>query len=394
MQKRCLLGLLLPCVTAAVGARAADPLGPGAGPWVVENPAAHGLDERLLDAAADNIWKIEDGAWSYRGLKNVTSRGCLVVIKDGALVYERYNTTGTNQHTPQPQPWSITSTQPGWSMTKTLGALLAGWAVTHGHLDLDKDITTGYGVRSPKSYRVTSRQIMSQSLAGDQSAGEGWSYDADGTGWINHMAQVVPAATGRNASQIWMEEFQGPLGLSKEFVWGGPSPLGGEDANPDSIWAYGSSGSCRDYARIMQLALNKGKWKGVSEPIVSADYIAQMTSPQTRYAPHKQYANPCYGFLTWLPGRGGQHGPSQKYPGTCLVPVNTSLSTQRQDWFPEGAPYDMYMAEGMGGQVAMVVPDANAVIVSMGQNSDPSHAAPVMYASLCRALLRGGACPQ
>ena len=50
------------------------------------------------------------------------------------------------------------------------------------------------------------------------------------------------------------------------------------------------------------------------------------------------------------------------------------------------------MAEGMGGQVAMVVPDANAVVVSMGQNSDPSHAAPVMFSALCKALFQGD-CP-
>ena len=147
---------------------------------------------------------------------------------------------------------------------------------------------------------------------------------------INTMARVVPAATGRNASQIWLEELQAPLGLSKDFIWGGTSPLGG-DASPDSAWAYGSSGTCRDYARIMQLALNKGRWKGVQEPIVSADYIEQMTTPQTKYSPHEAYSNPCYGLLTWLPGRDGRHGPAGKFPGTCLVPANSSLSTQKQD---------------------------------------------------------------
>ena len=163
----------------------ADPLGPGSGPWVVESPAAHGLNATLLDAAADEIWQIVDGFWQYRGLKNVSSRGCLVIAKDGALVYERYNTSGFNQHQDgpnrTPQPWSEASSQPGWSMTKTLGALLGGWAVTHGGLDLDKDITQAYGVPSPKGYPVTSRQIMSQSLGGD-SPGAKWYYDAEGTG--------------------------------------------------------------------------------------------------------------------------------------------------------------------------------------------------------------------
>jgi CubicO group peptidase (beta-lactamase class C family) len=225
-----------------------------------EDPDTHrvGRDAALLDAAKDEIWRIVDGAAAYHGLKNVTSRGCLLIVKDGALVYEKYNSTGLNQHEPAPESWSINSTQPGWSMTKTLGAMLAGWAVTHGHLDLDKDITAAYGVPSPKGYPVTARQIMSQSLAGDHSPGEAWRYDATGQGWINHMASVVRAATGRNASRIWREELQTPLGLSDAFVWGGKAAFGGGvDANPDNVWAYGSVGTCRDYARVMQLALNK-----------------------------------------------------------------------------------------------------------------------------------------
>eukprot|EP00930_Biecheleria_cincta_P046998 TRINITY_DN32509_c0_g1_i1.p1 TRINITY_DN32509_c0_g1~~TRINITY_DN32509_c0_g1_i1.p1 ORF type:complete len:378 (-),score=33.21 TRINITY_DN32509_c0_g1_i1:37-1134(-) len=342
----------------AAGSLGADILGPGAGPWKVETPAEHGLDAALLDAAKENIFA-NAGPLRTNGTRVPNTRGCLVIIKDGALVYEKYR-SDAYKHTGHQ----------GWSMTKTLGALIAGWAVTHSKLDIDKDITKTYGVKSPKSYPVTSRQIMSQSLYGKHGPGERWWYDAAGTEWINYMAKVLPAATGKNASQIWIEEFQTPLGLSEDFQWSDPSA--------DYTWAYGSRGTCRDYARIMQLILNKGRWKGVSKPIVSAEYVHAMVTPQTKYAPYTNYSNPCYGLLTWL------HPDTEKFPGTCLVPMNQT--TPRDDEFPLGAPHDMFAAEGMSGQVAMALPRHNAVVVSMGDNADPSHIFPLIYSSLCETF--------
>merc|ERR1711988_112676 len=191
---------------------------------------------------------------------------------------------------------------------------------------------------------------MSQSLAGAHGPGEAWKYDASGSEWINHMARVVPAATGRRASEIWSQEFKQQLGLSEEFHW----------PTADFMWAAGSVGTCRDYARIMQLMLNKGRWPGLDRPLVSADYVREMVTPQTKYPPYVNYSNPCYGLLTWL------HTDTGKYPGECLVPLNSTLNGQKQDWWGGGSPFDIFMAQGMGGHVAMAVPEYNAVVVSMG----------------------------
>ena len=76
-----------------------------------------------------------------------------------------------------------------------------------------------YGVKSPRPYPVTSRQIMSQALAGENGPGESWQYDAVGTRWINHLPDVILNATGRKASEIFQTEFHVPLGLSDEFKW-------------------------------------------------------------------------------------------------------------------------------------------------------------------------------
>lgn len=76
-------------------------LGPGSKPWVPEPAGAHGLDPAKLTAAWDQLH-------AHASL----DRKCLVVIKDGALVFEGYaNDRGFN----------ASSVHDGWSMTKTLG---------------------------------------------------------------------------------------------------------------------------------------------------------------------------------------------------------------------------------------------------------------------------------
>ena len=62
----------------------ADPLGPGAGPWQVDPPTAHGLDGAKLR-----------GAWGELSSHASLGRDCLVIIKDGALVFEAYASADT-----------------------------------------------------------------------------------------------------------------------------------------------------------------------------------------------------------------------------------------------------------------------------------------------------------
>ena len=186
------------CVTiylfSITSGEAADPLGPGQGPWAVETPESHSLDPQLLENARDEVFKIK-------------GRNCLVVIKDGALVYESY---GGFFKSPD-------ASHQGYSMTKTIGALIVGRAAQEGKLDIDSDITKKYGVKSPKPYPVTTRQIMSQSIAGSKGPGEEWEYDAVGTHWVNTLPKIVAAAAGEKSSSIWQRAFHVPLGLAKSF---------------------------------------------------------------------------------------------------------------------------------------------------------------------------------
>lgn len=319
----------------------------------MEKAEDHSLDTKALDSAWEYM-KTHQGGWPI-----LNHRDCLVVIKDGALVYETYSSEKYN-----------TTAHQGYSTTKTLGALITGWAVTHKDLDIDADITKTFGVKSPRPYPVTSRQIMSQALAGEHGPGEAWAYDADGTEWISTLTKVIPAATGKKPSEIWKEQFHGPLGLSDTFTWD----------NADSHWAYGASSTCRDYARVGQLMLNKGHWKGVDSPIVSEDYIHQLSIPETRYGDYKNYSNNCYGLLTWLNTQVGEDDP--KYPGQCFSPTGPGTPDGS---FPNGAPKDVFFAAGMYGQIIMVLPTHNAVAVSMGHSNNQNVVPAQMYDGFCKA---------
>ena len=326
----------------------ADPLGPGNASWVVEAPELHNLSSSALDAMGTSVFR------------SVPVRGCLLVVKDGALVYEKYANKRYKSKGHE-----------GFSQTKTLGALLAGWASSKGLLDIDADITAAYNVTSPKKYAVTSRQIMSQALAGSDGPGESWDYDAVGTRWINHLTSVFAAATGRTPSSVFDEAFRRPLGLSNEFSWHGA----------DTAWDAGSVGTCRDYARFGQLMLNGGRWPnpdGSAAPvsIVDEDYVKQMVTPQTRYAPYVNYSNPCYGLLTWLNTNPGSDRGSTTYPGVCQM-------WPKQTWFPKGSGSDVYLLAGLLGQETMVVPQHNMVLVSMGTTLDDYPLERAMYEGVC-----------
>ena len=141
-------------------------------------------------------------------------------------------------------------------------------------------------------------------------------------------------------------------------------------------FSIGTVGTCRDYARFGQLLLNRGAWAGLSENIVSEDYIDMMRTPQTRYDPYVNYSNPCYGLLTWLNTNPGSDRGSDTYPGVCKMwPKST--------WFPSGSGSNVYLMAGLFGQETMVIPNHNMVVVSMGFSVDDYPLERAMYEGVC-----------
>ena len=101
-------------------------LGPGPGEWLVEAPEVHDLRAADLVAAGD------------RHARELASRDCLVVAKDGVIVHERYHNGATAD--------SLHFVD---GAGKTATALLVGALVKSHGLDLDEPLAR-YGVEAPE----------------------------------------------------------------------------------------------------------------------------------------------------------------------------------------------------------------------------------------------------
>ncbi|SEG10137.1 serine hydrolase domain-containing protein [Algoriphagus boritolerans] len=156
-----------------------------------------------------------------------------------------------------------------------------------------------------------------------------------GTKWSYHNAtytmlvQVLVNASGMDFQTYFKEKLGNKIGMKGFWQKSGLNTVFYSDA--------------RSFARFGLLLLGKGKWDG--NQIWSGDYFDEMTESS-------QNSNPSYGYLTWLNGKSSYLLPELKSP------ISGSLIPQ--------APADMYQAMGKNGQILMVIPSQNLVIIRMG----------------------------
>lgn len=318
--------------------------GPGAAPWRISSPEAHGLSLAALDKAADQL-----GA--------AGERQGLVVIRHGALAYERYWANAWARAVPD---WQNVS----FSSGKSWGSTMVGRAVTLGKLSVD-DLVTRYQPTDVTGFRpqTTIKHLLTMTTGGtsvrkpssvppkklgdtsppgppaeykrydlpetsNSPSGYGVSippgdiFYYDGVP-ADHLADIVAIAVGKSSHRFMVEDIASALGC-ENFNY---QPEG-VDHN-DNVRIGGSILlSCRDMARLGQLYLNKGRWNG--DQLIDASYIRDATSPSK--------LNPSYGYLWWLNGAG---------------------RTQH-------APRSMFFAAGARGQFCFVLPEHDMVIATMG----------------------------
>ncbi len=156
--------------------------------------------------------------------------------------------------------------------------------------------------------------------------------------WAYHNApytlltKVISEASGKSLTEYFRTNLGDKIGMTG--TW--------QNVGENKVF-YSNA---RSMARFGLFLLNKGKWQG--EELLSSKYFEAMTSSSSS-------DNPSYGYLTWLNSEDGFKVPGiqRKFKGKPIA----------------NAPEDMIMALGRNGQMLLVVPSQNLVIVRMGASS-------------------------
>ena len=279
---------------------------------------------------------------------------CVAVVRDGVLVHE----SSWNGTTPE-------TDQEIFSATKSITAFLVGIAQDQGHLDIDDPVADHVPAwRGTPSGAVTIRNLLSNdsgrhddfatahgimAIRGvDKTAvavgldqqhppGTVWAYNNSA---IQVLEAVLEGATGQDVARFAEEHLFEPIGMTSVI---------NHDPAGNTLTFTGGQASCQDLARFGLLALNEGRWAG--RQVVPAAFVREATRPS-------QDLNTIYGFLWWL----NSDGPR-------LEDLSQGASTVTDDGthpWPD-APPDAYAAQGLGGQLVMVVPSERLVVTRLGR---------------------------
>ena len=145
-------------------------------------------------------------------------------------------------------------------------------------------------------------------------------------------------ATGQSMGDFGAERLLKPLGMAHSSFTA--------DQAGNTLAFMGLQSTCDDLARFGLLFDRGGVWG--DDRLVSADWVQAATTPGE--------LNPAYGYLWWLQTDGAFTGGEGK---------------QLTGHYPD-APPDTFAAEGLGGQVVVVVPSEDLVITRMAAVAAPN----------------------
>lgn len=250
----------------------------------------------------------------------------------------------------------------GWSMTKSVTALLVGRAVALHKLDIDQPIGRYFPEADRKHARITPRQLLTMS-AGLKLH---WTRDFNGTSlmpdrvrdalslpfvhrggayWeyqqspVSLLGETVTRAVRRDLQSFAQKELFGPIGIAPgSWTWDR------DRAGHTEAWAHLQLRPA-DWARLGLLVLHRGVWNG--RRLIPSGYMKQMTASSR--------ANHAYGFLTWLNGRD-----------SYVMPGVNGRDTGR-GWIVPKAPKDAIIFAGQDEQRVYVLPSLDMVVVRLGQ---------------------------
>jgi len=257
----------------------------------------------------DVRFTFEDAEWTISQYIETQKIAGIIVVKDGEIVYERYELGNTEE-----------SRWVSYSVAKSVTSLLVGAAIRDGYIESVDEMITDYvprlkgtpydqssirnvlqmssGVEWNEDYADPESDINTspwETLAiydylrtkpRDSVPGEVFGYN---TAETNLVGNVVRSAVGNNLATYLSEKIWKPFGMEHDAYWALTEPGGGE---------FGGcciNATLRDYARIGLFALNDGVLPDGTR-VLPDNWMQESTTPSQGYEG--------YGYLWWLRGGG------------------------------------------------------------------------------------------
>jgi len=326
---------------ASVGACASSTLGGSTfdtGGLPSAAPTELGFDAQVLDQLAEEA----------AGFGST----CFLVARRGRVVLARYWNGGGAE-----------APQEVYSVTKSVTSTLVGLAQAEADLSVD-DLASTYidDWQGTPSETVTVRQLLSGV------SGRFWSMDSDytdliqaldrtayavgleqqeepGTVWVYNNAAVqtldavLRGATETDPASFAEEHLFAPVGMEH-------TRMTGDDSGHSTNVFFGLQSTCPDLARFGTLFAQDGMWNG--QQVVPRAWVREAIGEPS------QQLNAAYGLLWWL-NRKGSVEPPGGGDADQLVPR---------------AREELFAAQGLGGQVVLVDPRSDTVVVRLGGGED------------------------
>jgi CubicO group peptidase (beta-lactamase class C family) len=343
-------------------------------PEVLINATARAAEIKALEDYAFTIVGKPEERLGYR-------TNALVVIKNGAIVYEKYA-----------RGWDATKRQLSWSVAKSASSTLLGVAVHQGLVNLDDSIckllpeykddpvvcailvkhilTFGSGLQWQEEYEDRGYQVSSviSMLLGaghkDQvkhvlthrklrEPGTQFVYSTGDAHVVGTLAKR--ALTSKfGADAFWTQLFE-PIGMKGVVFEEDPvgNALGGS-------YLYATP---RDYAKLGYLMLNDGCWN--DQRLLPVGWVQSATTPSATFRANR---GDCSGAT--LPATEFQL-PCEDTPSGYMWWLNRPPAVGvEKPW--KDAPDDTYAALGHWGQRIIVIPSEDLIIVRNGDDRDGS----------------------
>ncbi|MDL2256663.1 beta-lactamase family protein [Bacteroidales bacterium OttesenSCG-928-I14] len=309
------------------------------------------FDNNIIEAGEPQYWdyhpeygKIELTDTLRKELEDFHSIG-FAIVKDGKMLYEEYW-----------DDYSDESHTNSFSMAKTITIMLLGKAIEEGYIKgMDQKIidfipefkddpyaqlctiahlssmTSGFDWKenyySPFSITTEAyfgkdiqKQILKRKFA--EKPGGLFKYSSADT---QILAIILKRATNKSLSQYLSESFWKPMGMEHDALW---SLSGGIEKSFCCVHS-----NVRDFAKLGQLLLQKGKWK--DKQLLDSAFVEMMISPN--YKAFEPDMPKKYGHSIWI---------DEEYNPT------------------------VYGMLGHLGQRVLVLPEYNTIIVRLGKHQD------------------------